>query len=210
VNEYPINRFTNPTHVYKSLIHVTVLIHKFRKLNVLRNTLHFSESETFESFVFSMVLFGLLSSNFFLNGVRLSPLGTSATNWAIVPAPNDRWVWSIWWNKNWQGKSIYREKTCHSATLSDTDPTCPALGLNPGLRGGKPATNGLSYGTAPRLTFILTSPNFQRVHKSPKLESILTWWSSSLRSLWTVSCLILFLYVCTCVRVCPFQAVSSP
>jgi hypothetical protein len=24
-------------------------------------------------------------------GVRLSPLGTSATNWPIVPAPDDRW-----------------------------------------------------------------------------------------------------------------------
>jgi hypothetical protein len=25
--------------------------------------------------------------------VRLSPLGTSATNWSIVPAPDDRWWW---------------------------------------------------------------------------------------------------------------------
>jgi hypothetical protein len=26
----------------------------------------------------------------FLGGVRLSPLGTSATTWPIVPAPDDR------------------------------------------------------------------------------------------------------------------------
>jgi hypothetical protein len=35
-------------------------------------------------------------------GVRLSPLGTSATNWPIVPAPDDRWwVWTSRWNENW-------------------------------------------------------------------------------------------------------------
>jgi hypothetical protein len=34
------------------------------------------------------------------------------------------------------------------ATLSTTNPTCPDLGLNPSSRGGKPATNSLSYGTA--------------------------------------------------------------
>jgi hypothetical protein len=33
--------------------------------------------------------------------VRLSPLGTPATNWPILPAPDVRWVWSIWWNENW-------------------------------------------------------------------------------------------------------------
>jgi hypothetical protein len=38
--------------------------------------------------------------------------------------------------------------TCPSATLSTTNPTWPDPGLNPGCRGGKPATNRLSYGTA--------------------------------------------------------------
>jgi hypothetical protein len=32
--------------------------------------------------------------------------------------------------------------------LSTTNPTRPYLGSNPGRRGGKPATNRLSYGTA--------------------------------------------------------------
>jgi hypothetical protein len=40
------------------------------------------------------------------------------------------------------------EKTYLSATLSTTNPTWLDLGLNPGRRGGKPATNRLSYGVA--------------------------------------------------------------
>jgi hypothetical protein len=73
-------------------------------------------------------------------GVRLSSLGTSATNWPIVPASDDKWVCSIWWNENWQGKPKYSEKTCPSATLSTTNPTRPDLGSNAGRRGGKPVT----------------------------------------------------------------------
>jgi hypothetical protein len=85
-------------------------------------------------------------------GVRLSPLGTSATNWPIVPAPDDRWwVWSSQWNENWQGIPKYSEKTCASVTLSTTNPTWPGLGSNTGLRSGKPATNRLSYDAAPRI-----------------------------------------------------------
>jgi hypothetical protein len=36
------------------------------------------------------------------------------------------------------------------ATLSTTNPTWPDPGSNPGRRGGKPATNCLSYGAAPK------------------------------------------------------------
>jgi hypothetical protein len=80
-----------------------------------------------------------------LYGVRLGPLGTSATVWPIVPAPNEgRWcAWSSRWN-NSQGKPKYSEKTCPSATFNHKRD----LGSNPGRRGGKPATNRLSYGTA--------------------------------------------------------------
>jgi hypothetical protein len=70
--------------------------------------------------------------------------------WPIVPALDDRWwLWSSWWNEDWQGKPKYSENTYPSATLSTTNPTWPDLGSNPGRRGGKPATNRLSYGTAP-------------------------------------------------------------
>jgi hypothetical protein len=46
------------------------------------------------------------------------------------------------------GKPKYSEKTCPSATLSTTNPTWLDPGSNPGRRGGKPATNRLSYGAA--------------------------------------------------------------
>jgi hypothetical protein len=61
------------------------------------------------------------------------------------------WLWGwriIRWNEDWQGKPKYSEKTCQSATLSRTNPTWPDPGSNPGRRGGKPATNRLSYGAA--------------------------------------------------------------
>jgi hypothetical protein len=41
-----------------------------------------------------------------------------------------------------------REKACPSATLSTTNPTWTDPGSNPGLRGGRPAANRLSHGTA--------------------------------------------------------------
>jgi hypothetical protein len=81
------------------------------------------------------------------SGVGLGPLYCGHF-WPIVPAPDDRWgwLWSNWWNEDWQGKPKYSEKTGPSATLSTTNPTWPDPGSNPGRRGGKPATNRLSYG----------------------------------------------------------------
>jgi hypothetical protein len=69
--------------------------------------------------------------------------------WPIVPDPDDRcwWLWSNWWNEDWQGKPKCSEKTCPSATLSTTNPTWLDPGSNPGHRGGKPVTNHLSNGT---------------------------------------------------------------
>jgi hypothetical protein len=46
------------------------------------------------------------------------------------------------------GEPRYSEKTCPSAALSTTKPTWLDTGLNPGRRGGKPATNRFSYGVA--------------------------------------------------------------
>jgi hypothetical protein len=45
-------------------------------------------------------------------GVRLWPFGTLVTLQPIVPAPDDRcwWLWSGWWNVNWQGKLKYSER----------------------------------------------------------------------------------------------------
>jgi hypothetical protein len=78
--------------------------------------------------------------------------------WPIVRAPDDRWwwLWRNWWNEDWQGKPKYSEKTCPSATLSTINPTWPDPGSNPGRRGGKPATNRLSYGAAISVTLMAT------------------------------------------------------
>jgi hypothetical protein len=79
--------------------------------------------------------------------------GTESTrhvgHWmAYCTCPGWLWWWRIWCSEDWQGKPKYSEKTCPSATLSTTNPTCQNPGSNPGFRGGKPATNGLSYGAA--------------------------------------------------------------
>jgi hypothetical protein len=86
---------------------------------------------------------------FIASGVGLSPLYCGHF-WPIVQAPDNGWgwLWSNWWNEDWQGKPKYSEKTCPSATSSTTNPTLPDPGLNPGRCGGKPATNRLSYGAA--------------------------------------------------------------
>jgi hypothetical protein len=57
-----------------------------------------------------------------------------------------RWLWRSRWNVDWQGKPKFSEKTCPSATfVHQQNPIWPDPGLNPGRRGGKPATNRLSY-----------------------------------------------------------------
>jgi hypothetical protein len=63
--------------------------------------------------------------------------------WHIVPASDDKWgwLWRNWWNKDWQEKPKYLEKTCPSVTLPTTNPTWLDPGLNPGRRSRKPATN---------------------------------------------------------------------
>jgi hypothetical protein len=83
-------------------------------------------------------------------GARLSPLGTSATNWPIVPAPDDRWwVWNSRWNENWQGKPKY------SGNKPAPAPLCPpqiphhlTWDRTEAAAVGSRATNRLSYGTA--------------------------------------------------------------
>jgi hypothetical protein len=51
------------------------------------------------------------------------------------------------------GETEVLGENCPNATLSTTNPTWPDLGSNQGRRGGKPATNRLSYGTASTLEF---------------------------------------------------------
>jgi hypothetical protein len=52
------------------------------------------------------------------------------------------------WNEIDRGKPTTWRKTCHSATLSTTNPTWADPGSNPGLRAVRPVTSRLSHGTA--------------------------------------------------------------
>jgi hypothetical protein len=52
------------------------------------------------------------------------------------------------WNETDRGKPKFSGENCRSATLSTTNPTWTEPGLNPGLRGERPATNRVSHGTA--------------------------------------------------------------
>jgi hypothetical protein len=85
--------------------------------------------------------------------------------------PGWLWGWRIWWNE-WQGKPKYLEKTCPDATLSTTNPTWPDPGLNPGRRGGKPATNRFSYGAAYFLCYVVSKYfNFATISKAIQRDS---------------------------------------
>jgi hypothetical protein len=82
---------------------------------------------------------------------------------AYCTCPGWLWGWRIWWNE-WQGKPKYSEKIYPDATLCTTNPTWPDPGLNPGRRGGKPATKRFSYGAA--ITILYLSNICGPVHES--------------------------------------------
>jgi hypothetical protein len=86
----------------------------------------------YRSTVLSTKLFGEFSyfSLVSWGRVRLGPLGTSATNWPIVPAPDGRWwwMWSRWSKENWRWKPKYSKKTCPIVTSFTINPTWPDLG----------------------------------------------------------------------------------
>jgi hypothetical protein len=69
----------------------------------------------------------------------LGPLGTEATNRPIMPALGD-------YDDGESGGMMSGRRNLHHA-MSTTKPTC-CPDENLGRRGGKPATNRLSYGTA--------------------------------------------------------------
>jgi hypothetical protein len=82
-----------------------------------------------------------------LGGVRLSPLGTSATVGLLYqPRMIDEDYGEVSGMRIGRGNRSTRRKP---ATMSTTNTTWPDLGSNQGRRGGKPATNCLTYDTAP-------------------------------------------------------------
>jgi hypothetical protein len=88
--------------------------------------------------------------NNYWGGVRLSPLCTSATNWPIVPATDDRRWWA--WSQSVEWKLVRETEVLGenlpNATFSTTIATWSDLWSNPGRRGGQPANKGLSYDMA--------------------------------------------------------------
>jgi hypothetical protein len=78
---------------------------------------------------------------------QLSPLSTAATNRHIVPALGDYDDGEFVGMMIGKGNRSSRRKPAPVPILSTTNPTC-CPDANPGRRGGKPATNRLSYGTA--------------------------------------------------------------
>jgi hypothetical protein len=82
----------------------------------------------------------LLLFFFIIGGVGLSPWYCGHF-WPIVQTPDDRWgwLWSNWWNEDWQGKPtpapLCPPQIPHDQTRARTPDRC----------GGKPATNRLSY-----------------------------------------------------------------
>jgi hypothetical protein len=76
----------------------------------------------------------------------LGPLGTAATNRPIVPAPVDYDDGEIGEMIDRGNRSTRRKPAPVPLCPPKTPHTCPDA--NPGRRGGKPATNRLSYGTA--------------------------------------------------------------
>jgi hypothetical protein len=82
--------------------------------------------------------------------VRLSPLGTTATTGLLyqLQMTDDGDCGAIGGMKIGRENRSTRMKTCPRDTFSTTNPIWPDPGSNPGRRGGKPATNRLSYGAA--------------------------------------------------------------
>jgi hypothetical protein len=79
-------------------------------------------------------------------GVQLDPLGTAATNRPIVRAPGDYDDGEIGGMIGRGNRSTIRKPAPVPLCPPQTPTCCPDA--NPGRRGGKPATNRLSYGTA--------------------------------------------------------------
>jgi hypothetical protein len=81
-------------------------------------------------------------------GFQLGPLGTATTNWPIVLAPGNYDDGEFGGMKIGKGNRSTRRKPALEPLGSLQIKLDQTPGSNPGRRGGKPATNRLSYGAA--------------------------------------------------------------
>jgi hypothetical protein len=97
-------------------------------------------------------------------GVQLGPLGTGATNGLLC---QPRVIMMMKKLVEWLGNRSTRRKPAPVTICPPQTPTCYP-DTNPGRRGGKPASNRLSYGTAFQLGYykirILKRHNFRYVN----------------------------------------------
>jgi hypothetical protein len=78
----------------------------------------------------------------------MGPLGTSATEWPIVPAPGDYYDREFGGMKIVSGNRSTRREPSPAPLCPPQIPLDQTPGSNPGRRRGKPAANRLSYGAA--------------------------------------------------------------
>jgi hypothetical protein len=100
-------------------------------------------------------------------GVQFGPIDIAATNRPIVPAPGDYDEGEIGGKLIGRGNRSTRSKPVPVPLCPPQIPhSCPDA--NPGRRGGKPATNRLSYGTAPNIINYLPEvlATDERIHSS--------------------------------------------
>jgi hypothetical protein len=129
-------------------------------------------------------------------GVQLGPFGTAATNGLLC---QPRVIMIMEKLVEWlAGETEVLGETCPSAALSTTNPTCPDANL--GRRGGKPASNRLSYGTTPRVGYEPTIPAFERAETVHSLDCAATVIGKNVRvsvnnsTKITFGCAIFYLY----------------
>jgi hypothetical protein len=117
------------------------------------------------------VLWSISFLFFFWGGVRLSPLVKSASIWPIVPSTDNRRMWSGRWNENFKVKRSTRRKPVPVPLYPPQIPH--EVTWDTGCRGGKSATNRLSYGTALLWSLLMQHMQFHALtHCCPFLVAV--------------------------------------
>jgi hypothetical protein len=68
--------------------------------------------------------------------------------WPSVRAPDDRWVWSIWWNENRQGKPMYSEKNLPHCNFVHHKPHTNLTGISSRPPRWEAGDKDMRHGTA--------------------------------------------------------------